>query len=175
MSKVYFLKKQNMGSLEQVGQTIFKLFAVLFDNDDKVAIKVHFGERQSNTYLSPVFVEAIYDQLKSRVSGAALVDCNVLYKGKRAIGSTHKEQAKANGFDFAPILILDGEKGEKEIRLPIEQGKHFKEVKIGSLLVDFNSLLAISHFTGHGLTGFGGAIKNVGMGLGNKEYQLISL
>lgn len=164
-----------MGSLEQAGEQVFRLFAGLFNKQDKVAVKAHFGERQSDTYLSPVFVKVIYNQLKNKVSRAALVDCNVLYKGARAIGSTHKAQAKSQGIDFAPIVILDGEKGEKEITVPIENGRHFKRVKIGSLLADFNSILVISHFTGHSLTGFGGAIKNMGMGLGSKQYELVQI
>ncbi|MCD6500622.1 DUF362 domain-containing protein [bacterium] len=173
MSEVYFLKikKQSPKILAEAGKKISKVFSNFFDSGDKVAIKLHFGERGSQTYLSPILVRAIYQKLQKKVEKAALVDCNVLYKGERSFASSHKKLARDHGFGFAPILILDGEKGDEEIKIKINK-KHFKEIKVGKGIKDFNAILNISHITGHGITGFGGALKNVGMGLGSKGGKL---
>jgi len=169
MSKVYFLKTKGRepSVMEKAGKKISETFS--FDREDKVALKVHFGERQSKTYLSPDLVKSVYNKLD--VKEKALVDCNVLYKGERAFESSHKKLALDQGFDFAPIVICDGQAGEKEKKIQVNL-KHFKEIKIGALLDNFNSLLVISHFKGHSLSGFGGALKNVGMGLGSKAGKL---
>jgi hypothetical protein len=173
MSKVYFfkIKKQSPEILREAGKKISEVFSDFFGTEDKVAIKLHFGERKSKTHLNPVLVKAIYDRLVRKVKKVVLTDCNVLYKGERSLGSTHKKLAQDNGFDFAPILIADGEKGEDEMKIELGQ-KHFKEVKIGAGIKDFNSILAISHFTRHGGSAFGGALKNVGMGFGSKGGKL---
>ena len=173
MSKVYLLrvKDKSPESLTEAGEEISKVFSDFFQSEDKVAIKLHFGERGSQTYLSPVLTKAIYDSLKERVKEAVLTDCTVLYKGERSFASTHKKLAQDQGFGFAPILIADGEKGQDKIKIPVGL-KHFKEVKIGAGIKDFNSILALTHFTGHGMTGIGGALKNVGMGLGRKGGKL---
>lgn len=171
MSKVYFLKlkEKEPEKLTEAGKKISTLFSNFFDLNDKVAVKLHFGEEGSDTYLSPVLVKAIYQNLK--VKEAVLVDCTVLYKSKRSLASSHKKLAQEHGFGFAPIEILDGEKGDEEIKIPIAK-KHFSEVKIGKGLEKFNAILAISHLTGHVLTGFGGALKNIGMGFGSKGGKL---
>ena len=173
MSKVYFLevKNQTPEILAKAGEKIFQVFSDFFNKNDEVAIKLHFGERKSKTRLSPLLVKAIFEKLKEKVKKIVLTDCNVLYKSERSIGSTHQRLARENGFNFAPILIADGEKGEGEMEIEINQ-KHFKKVKIGKGVKDFNAILAISHLTGHGMTGFGGALKNVGMGLGSKSGKL---
>jgi len=173
MSKVYFLKIKNKSPeiLEEAGKKISRMFSGFFDLEDRVAIKLHFGERGSTTYLSPVLVKAIYDELKSGVKRMVLADCTVLYKGDRSFASSHKKLAKDQGFGFAPIEILDGERGEEEIKIPVNL-KHFKEVKIGAGLKNYNAVLALTHFKGHGGAGIGGALKNIGMGLGSKSGKL---
>lgn len=173
MSEVYFLKinKRTSKTLTKAGEKISKVFSDFFSPKDKVAIKLHFGERGSKTYLNPILVRAIYENLKKQVKKAVLTDCTVLYKSERSLGSSHKKLALDHGFGFAPILIADGENGDKETKIRINQ-KHFKEIKIGAGIKDFNALLAITHFTGHMSAGFGGALKNVGMGLGSKAGKL---
>jgi len=173
VSKVYFLKIKDKKEdiLTEAGEKIFKVFADYFIAQDRVAVKVHFGERGSSTYLNPILTEAIYNSLKSKVKKAALVDCSVLYKGERSFAAGHKKLALEHGFGFAPIVIADGERGDEEIKVRIDQ-KHFKEVKIGAAMKDFNAVLCLSHFTGHGLTGFGACLKNIGMGLGSKAGKL---
>lgn len=173
MSKVYFLKvkKQSDEILRKAGKKISEVFSDFFSIEDKVVIKLHFGERGSKTYLSPVLAKAIWEELDEKVKKAVLMDCTVLYRGERSFGSSHKKLAEDNGFGFASIMIADGEKGDEIIKIEINQ-KHFKEIKVGAGIKDFNSLLAISHLTAHDSTGFGGAFKNIGMGLGSKGGKL---
>ena len=173
MSKVYLLRTKDRSpeGLRLTGERIVKVFADYFKADDSMAIKLHFGERGSKTYLSPDLTQGIYDSLKNKVKEAVLTDCTVLYKGDRSFASTHKLLSRDQGFGFAPILIADGEKGQEEIKIPVNL-KHFKEVKIGAGMKNFNSILVLTHFTGHGMAGIGGALKNVGMGLGSKGGKM---
>lgn len=129
----------------------------------KVAIKVHFGEKGCNTYISPKIVKKVYEKIKSLGKEVALVECNVLYKGSRTNSSDHLKTAQEHGFDM-PIDILDG-----------EQGRDFVEIngcKIGKGIEKYDSLLVLSHFKGHMMAGFGGALKNLGMGLGSRAGKL---
>ncbi|OFY36960.1 MAG: hypothetical protein A2W91_00040 [Bacteroidetes bacterium GWF2_38_335] len=123
----------------------------------KIAIKVHFGEEGNQNFLKPELIKDLAVKLN-----ATLVETNVLYVSKRRYTESHIQLAIEHGFDFCPIDILDS---EGETVIPIEGGKHYKEVKAGSHLDNYDSYIIFSHFKGHGMSGFGGAIKNVGMGL----------
>lgn len=173
MAKVYFykIKKQSPEVLEKAGREVSGIISQAFGPEDKLAIKVHFGERGNVTYLGSDFTKAVCEDLKNKVKSLTLVECTVLYKGERSFASGHKKVALDHGFDFAPIEILDGEKGNEEVIIKIN-GKHFKEAKIGKGIEKFNSILAISHFKGHLAASFGGALKNIGMGLGSKGGKM---
>ena len=170
---VYFLKIKDKTeeTLFQAGKRVFSIFSDFFGKEDSVALKVHFGERNNITSLNPCFVKAIYQELLPKVKYIALVDCTVLYKSERSFGPSYVKLAKELGFDFAPIEILDGKRGKDELKIEIRKS-HFKEIKVGAGLKRFSAILAISHFTGHSTAGFGGAIKNIGMGLGSKAGKL---
>ncbi|MCF7920951.1 MAG: DUF362 domain-containing protein [Candidatus Cloacimonetes bacterium] len=136
---------------------IMKVFEqVGADVEGKVGIKVHFGEEGNQNFIDPELLRALVEKLE-----ASFIETNVLYRGKRRITETHIQLAKEHGFGYAPIDILDSE-GEKEIAV---SGKHFKKVTVGSHLDNYDNLVIVSHFKGHGLAGFGGAIKNVAMGM----------
>ena len=122
----------------------------------KVGVKVHFGEDGNNYFIRP----ELYKDLVLKLNGT-FIETNVLYRGRRRETESHIALAKEHGFGYAPIDIIDSD-GETEI--PI-QAKHFTKAFTGSHLDNYNSLLIMSHFKGHGNAGFGGAIKNVGMGL----------
>jgi uncharacterized protein len=129
----------------------------------RVAIKVHFGEKGCITYISPALVKKVYERIKSLGKEATLVECNVLYKGSRTNRADHLKTARDHGFDL-PMDILDG-----------EFGKDFVEIngcKIGKGIEKYDSLLVLSHFKGHSHAGFGGALKNLGMGLGSRAGKL---
>jgi uncharacterized Fe-S center protein len=132
-----------------------------------VAIKTHFGEKGNITYPNPKLVKFFAGKLKN----PTLIESNTLYKGERSKASTHKKLAIQHGFDFAPIDICDGENGDKEIGIKINL-KYFKIAKIGTNIKKYNSILSIAHFKGHGASGFGGAIKNIGMGLASRSGKL---
>lgn len=173
MTDVFYfdVKESDLKELRTAAKNLSKFYSSPFESDDDLVIKLHFGERNSDTHLNPDFVEEIYRNVKGNVEDCILTDCNVLYKGERSKGDTHKELAQDNGFDFAPVVIADGIRGEEEVVLNIDE-KHFGEVKVGGKLTDYDSILAVSHFTGHGANAIGGALKNVGMGLGSKAGKL---
>lgn len=139
---------------------------------DLVALKVHFGERGNTGYVRPQFIRRVVDKVKARGGKPFLTDANTLYVGSRANAVDHIQTAIENGFDFAvvgaPIVIADGLTG-KDYRHVEINGKHFREVKIGTAVLDADAIIAITHFKGHEMTGFGGTLKNLGMGLGSRS------
>jgi uncharacterized protein len=137
---------------------------------NNVAIKVHFGEKGCVTYISPEIVKVIYDKVISLGKKAALVECNVLYKGSRTNASDHIKTAKEHGFNFAPIDILDGEMGDEELDIIVEGLD--KPAKIGKGLQKYDSMIVLTHFKGHLMAGYGGVFKNIGMGLGSRAGKL---
>jgi len=136
---------------------VVKIFDYLKENiHGNVAIKVHFGEEGNTNFLKADLIKELTLKLN-----ATLVETNVLYVSKRRYTDSHIELAKAHGFDFAPIDIMDAE-GDKEISA--KGCKHYKNVKVGSHIDNYDSFIIFSHFKGHGSAGFGGAIKNISMG-----------
>ena len=136
-----------------------------------VGIKVHFGEKGNKTFLKPKYSKIVYDEVVKRGYDCSLIECNVLYRGSRTNKKDHIKLAKKHGFDFAPIDILDGEIGEDEVELNVENGL-VNKAKIGKGIERYDSLIVLSHFKGHVAAGFGGAFKNLGMGLGSRSGKL---
>lgn len=138
---------------------------------DLVAIKVHFGERGNTGFIRPQFIRRLVDKVKSLGGKPFLTDTNTLYVGSRADAVDHLITAIENGFAYAvagaPLIIADGLVGKDYINVPAGL-KHFEEVKIGSAIFHAHSLLVVSHFKGHEVVGFGGALKNLGMGAGSR-------
>ena len=126
----------------------------------RIGIKVHFGEDGNRNFLPASLIEGLCGDLN-----ATLVETNVLYGGKRGSTESHIKLARDHGFTFAPIDILDsGGNLSYDCQL-----KHFSKVYTGSNFDDYDGYLIFSHFKGHGSAGFGGAIKNISMGLASKE------
>jgi hypothetical protein len=142
---------------------------------DLVAIKLHFGEKGSTAYIRTPFVRVVVEELLALGSFPFLTDTNTLYVGSRSDSARHIATAVENGFSYAsvgaPIIIADGLKGGAYETIEIK-GKHFKEVKIASDVARADAMLVLSHVKGHELTGFGGAIKNLGMGCGSRAGKL---
>ena len=138
---------------------------------DLVAIKLHFGEQGNLAYVRPQFLRRVVEQVKKKGGRPFLTDANTLYAGSRSNAVDHLETAIENGFDYsvvgAPLVIADGLNGKDYVSVPVNL-KHFNEVKIGSAAVQADVLLAVTHFKGHEATGFGGTLKNIGMGLGSR-------
>ena len=137
-----------------------------------VAIKVHFGELGNISYLRPNFVRVVVDVVKSLGGKPYLTDCNTLYPGYRKNALEHLECAWQNGFTpltvGCPIIIGDGLKGTDDIEVPVAGGEQCKTAKIGRAVMDADIFISLNHFKGHEEMGFGGALKNIGMGCGSR-------
>jgi uncharacterized Fe-S center protein len=146
-------------------------FAKLVSPKDLVAIKLHFGEPGNTSYVQAPYIRRMVDRIKENGGKPFLTDANTLYVGQRANAVNHLQTAIENGFAYAvvsaPLIIADGLNGKDYVNVPIHQ-KHFQEVKIGSAIHHADALLVISHFKGHQVVGFGGALKNLGMGSGSR-------
>lgn len=137
-----------------------------------VAIKLHFGELGNISYLRPNYARAVVDLVKELGGKPFLTDCNTMYPGSRKNALEHLECAWQNGFTpltvGCPILIGDGLKGTDDVCVPVNGGEYVKEAKIGRAVMDADVFISLTHFKGHEMTGFGGAIKNIGMGCGSR-------
>lgn len=143
------------------------------DFDNKfVAIKMHFGELGNISYLRPNYAKAVADVVKELGGKPFLTDCNTLYPGSRKNALEHLYCAWENGFTpmtvGCPILIGDGLKGTDDVAAPVAGGEYVKEAKIGRAVMDADIFISLTHFKGHEMTGFGGTIKNIGMGCGSR-------
>ena len=143
------------------------------DMDGKfVAVKMHFGELGNFSFLRPNYARAVVDVVKEFGGVPFLTDCNTLYPGSRKNAIEHLYCAWENGFTpmtvGCPIIIGDGLKGTDDIEVPVEGGEYIDKAKIGRAVMDADIFISLSHFKGHETTGFGGAIKNIGMGCGSR-------
>ncbi len=139
------------------------------------AIKIHFGEYGNLAFLRPNYAKVMADLVKECGGKPFLTDCNTLYVGSRKNALDHIETAYLNGFHpYATgchVLIGDGLKGTDETLVPIN-GEYVKEAKIGAAVMDADILLSLTHFKGHEMAGFGGALKNIGMGCGSRAGKM---
>lgn len=146
-----------------------------FSKGQLIAIKLHFGEKGNTSYIRPNFVRRVVERVKDTGAKPFLTDANTLYVGQRGESVSHLITAIENGFDFAvagaPLIIADGLRGESATKVKI-YGEHFQEVSIGSEIVAADGMVVLTHFKCHEMTGFGGAIKNVGMGCASREGKL---
>lgn len=140
-----------------------------------VAIKIHFGEPGNLAYLRPNYAKVVADVVKELGGKPFLTDCNTLYVGGRKNALDHIDSAYVNGFSpFSTgchVIIADGLKGTDESYVKIDQ-QYIKEAKIGRAIMDADIVISLNHFKGHEMTGFGGAIKNVGMGCGSRAGKM---
>ncbi len=149
-SKVYFTSDIS-------AEGLLKVFAYIQDEaKGNIAFKVHFGEEGNKNFLSPLLMKDLVLLL-----GATFVETNVLYVSKRRYTDSHIQLARDHGFTYAPIDILDSD-GDSVVQCST---KHYNKVFLGKHFFDYDTYVIFSHFKGHGSAGFGGAIKNVGMGL----------
>jgi len=123
----------------------------------KVAIKLHTGEPHGPNILPREMVRA----LQQHIPNSCLVETNTLYKGERNTTAHHRETLKINGWDFCPVDIMDE---EGAVMIPVKGGKHFKEMSVGKHMLNYDSMVVLTHFKGHLMGGFGGSLKNVAIG-----------
>ena len=141
-----------------------------------VAIKIHFGELGNLAFLRPNFARYVADYVKELGGYPFLTDCNTLYVGSRKNALDHLDTALRNGFSpyatGCQILIGDGLKGTDDVEVPVNGGILCKTAKIGRAIMDADIVISLNHFKGHECTGFGGALKNLGMGCGSRAGKM---
>lgn len=178
-SKVYFTTFKTTGS-ENLIQKLKRLIKTAgmgkIDFEDKfTAIKIHFGEYGNLAFLRPNYAKVVADYVKELGGKPFLTDCNTLYVGSRKNALDHLDTAYLNGFSplqtGCQVLIGDGLKGTDETLVPID-GEYVKEAKIGHAIMDADVFISLTHFKGHEMAGFGGAIKNIGMGCGSRAGKM---
>jgi uncharacterized Fe-S center protein len=142
---------------------------------DLVAIKLHFGEQGNTAYVRPIFLRSVVDHVRRLRGKPFLTDTNTLYIGSRSEAVSHLATAYRNGFVYsavdAPVVIADGLRGNSAVRVQIDR-PIFKSVPVAHDICTADVLICVTHFKGHELTGFGGALKNLGMGCTSREGKL---
>jgi uncharacterized Fe-S center protein len=178
--KIYFLPlthRENPSSITRKLKILFDQSGAgsQFQRGVYVAVKTHFGERGNMTYLHPVLVKVVVDKLKQDGTIPFLTETSTLYRGKRSNSIEHMELAFEHGFGFEkmgiPLIMADGLFGDAELLVDI-QGRHFTQVRIAREVSRAQGLMVLSHFKGHMIAGFGGAFKNIGMGLASRKGKL---
>ena len=178
-SKVYFIGLRT-GMERDIFTKLGKLldhahFSSFIRRNDFVALKLHFGERGTTAHINPQYIGFIVEQVKRNKALPFLTDTNVVYRSARGNSVDHLNTAYSHGFSplvtGAPVIISGGLRGQTSTRVEIGQ-KHYQTVELASEIDDFDKLLCLTHFTGHLAAGFGGAIKNLGMGLSSKAGKL---
>ncbi len=181
MSDVYFVSMKagfNNSVIDNVGTLIKKMnFKKTIKENDTVAIKLHFGEMGNTAFLRPIYVKPFSDEIRNVCKAKPFItDTNTIYRGTRSDGITHLETALKNGFSYittgAVTVIADGLNSEDYVDVEVNC-PYFKKVKIAGQVHRAKALVVLTHFKGHELFGFGGAVKNIGMGLANKEGKLL--
>ena len=155
-AKVYFTK-------ELTPEAVIKLYQALNTNlPGKVAAKVHSGEVGNQNFIRPDFMKPMLDYIHGTI-----VECNTAYEGKRYSSKDHWNTMKPHGWtEIAPVDIMDE---EGDLELPIPTGKQIQKNFVGSHLKNYDSLLVLSHFKGHPMGGFGGALKNISIGIASSH------
>ena len=153
MEKVYFTKEISSESLIKIYE---KLDCKL---EGKVAVKISTGEAGNNHYLKPSLINDLVKKLNGTI-----VECNTAYEGKRNTTKDHLQTIKEHGFTNVDLLDIDGDKA-----IPVVGGRHLKENYVGKNIDNYDSMLMLSHFKGHPMGGFGGALKNMSIGLASSR------
>lgn len=151
-SVVYFTRDLSAEGLR-------KIYAKVNEHlNGKIAVKLHTGEKHGPNIIPGSWVEAL---IKNDIPNGTVVETNTYYEGDRYTTEQHLETLKVNGWTFCPVDIMDA---EGTLMLPVKDGKWFTEMSVGKDLVNYDSFLALTHFKGHTMGGFGGSNKNIGIG-----------
>ena len=180
MSSKVFFADMRAGARENLFDKIGRLMREaglegLLVPGDLVAVKVHFGEKGNHTFVRPIFVRRVVDEIKQLRAIPFLTDSSTLYPGERKEAASALACAIENGFAFAvvgaPLIMSDGLRGHTAFDVRVD-GEILKMVSIGAEIVEANALVAVSHFKCHELTGFGGTLKNLGMGCASRTGKM---
>lgn len=175
MKNVYFkpYDGNDPGQLSLLAKELFEHMVeaeqVVLEKD--IPIKVHFGEKGNDTFVPALSYNGLIEALKERAISSSYIETNVLYRGSRTTKASHIALAKDHGFTQIPIIIADGEIGEAVHEVTINK-KYFNEVKLGEAYKNYDQILVTAHFKGHGMAGFGGAIKQLSMGFASRSGKM---
>jgi uncharacterized Fe-S center protein len=179
-SRVYFIGINNSDGIQTISQRLARLLdesRVLdfIQKNNRVAIKMHFGEEGNTGYVRPEYIRVVCDHIAKNKAVGFLADTNTLYGGRRTNSQDHLKLAYAHGFTQdvtgAQVIIPDDTKKENTAEIRINQ-EFIKVAKITTLFLQADALIGVAHFKGHMMTGFGGALKNLGMGCATREGKL---
>lgn len=178
-SKVYFASIDNKkfnSPLAKIKKLLNKCgTSKLFGKEELVAVKVHFGELGNTAFIRPIFLRPVVEMLNTAGTKPYLVDTNTLYVGMRTNTVDHLHNAMMNGFGYStlqtPVVIADGLRGENSVDVEVNLPIH-KTVALASDIVSADGMVCVSHFKGHEVSGFGGAIKNLSMGCASRQGKL---
>lgn len=181
IAKVYYTNLRTYAKesqLDKLKRLIRRAGIEQIDFENKfVAIKIHFGELGNLSFLRPNYARAVADVVKELGGKPFLTDCNTLYVGSRKNALEHIDCAYQNGFTpyatGCQVIIADGLKGTDETLVPVKNGEYVHEAKIGHALMDADIVISLTHFKGHEQAGFGGCMKNLGMGGGSRACERI--
>ncbi|MCK4797652.1 MAG: DUF362 domain-containing protein [Spirochaetes bacterium] len=177
---VYFSSIENKKSdspLNKIKQLLNKCnVSKLFKKDELIAIKVHFGELGNTSFIRPIYLRPVIEILKNIQVKPFLTDTNTLYVGMRTNSVDHLHNAFVNGFNYStlqvPVVIADGLRGENTQTIEVNLDL-LKNVKLANDIINADGMIVISHFKGHEVSGFGGAIKNISMGCASRQGKLV--
>lgn len=179
-SKVYFIsanRNEGHASLAKKAEKIFRKIGLEkhIEKDSFVVLKIHFGEQGNTGFIKPQWIVDIIHHIKSKTSRVFLTDSNTLYVGRRSNSVDHLQLAWEHGFTREavgiPVIIADGLIGRDDDDVPVNLS-HVKSAKIARVFLNSDVMVCLTHFTGHMVTGFGGTVKNMGMGCASRAGKL---
>jgi len=176
MSKVYFKAIDSYSKIDEIKEGARELLKTVISAEKvelerEIPLKVHFGEKGNDAFIAPKYYDGIIDHLNIEKINSYFIETNAIYSGSRMTRDKHKELAREHGFTRLPIVIADGDRGEDYTEVDIN-GKHFKKCKIAGQIASKKQMIILSHFKGHILAGFGGAIKQLAMGCAARGGKL---
>lgn len=175
MSKVYFYRvsQNNLNKVPVISRKLLE--KVIEDNkiilEKEIPLKIHPGQPGNVTYIKPGNFSQIINFLKERKIKTYFIESGMV-TGPRSKGITHRQVAKKHGFTQIPFVVADGENGKDSIKVKISSGKHLKSCLIAKKLAQSPQIIVLSHFKGHSYTGFGGAIKMLGIGFASRNGKM---
>ncbi len=176
VSNVYYQRIDAHTSTGDIQRITGKLLKSLVEKENiqleqKIPLKVHFGESGNVTFLKSDNYHGVIDFLKERNIDSSYIETSVLYGGTRYKRELHEQTAKKHGFNELPLIFADGDHGEDYAEVEINK-KNFKTFKVGKAFLDYNQLIVLAHFKGHRMAGFGGAMKQLSMGCAAKGGKM---
>jgi len=178
-SKVYLIRLKNLEKIQAVADSLKRLLEEsrvldFIQPNFNVSVKMHFGEEGNTGFVKPQYLRIVCDEISSKKATAFVSDTNTLYRGRRTNSFEHLALAAEHGFSkdiLGADLAVPEDNKKNIIDIPINQ-KFIKVAKVARIFVDADAIVGVSHFKGHMMTGFGGALKNIGMGCAAREGKL---